>query len=256
MAKGPSVDAVIPGSALSLLSLVVTGATTLSGGLILGAGFVDKTNAITGNTTLTVSNSSVFANATSGSFTITLPTAATAAGLTYAIYKMDASTNTVTIDGSGSETIGGALTVVLGGNTSNSRLIIISDGANWQIKELYEEGAYTATLTGCTTSPTATVSYVRNGKTVSVRMSTLVATSNTTTCTITGMPSHLWPVTGSNPVIEDVRNNTLSQIGLISISTVGVWSPYYYSTISTQTNTFTAVGTKGVGSLDFTYSTQ
>ena len=211
---------------------------------------------VTGNLTLTSANGTIMGDATAASFTITLPPAATSKGVQYQIYKVDASANTITIDGNASETIGGATTVVLGGNVGISRLFIICDGANWQIRELYEEGTYTATLTGCTTSPTQTVSYVKNGKSVVLRMSTLSATSNTTACTITGMPSHLWPATGSNICVESVMDNSLEHPGLVAISAAGVWLLYFYSALTTQTNTFTNVGTKGVGNLDMAFTLQ
>lgn len=55
------------------------------------------------------------------------------------------------------------------------------------------EGSFTATLTGCTTSPTGTVYYARNGRQVTLHFPALSATSNAATMTVTGLPAHLQP---------------------------------------------------------------
>jgi hypothetical protein len=61
----------------------------------------------------------------------------------------------------------------------------------------YEEGTFTGTLTGCTTSPTYSFRYVKVGGMVTIRINAasgrVEGTSNATTKTITGMPSTLWP---------------------------------------------------------------
>ena len=66
---------------------------------------------------------------TSNAITINLPTAV--AGLRYEIKKIDSSSNAVTIDGFGSETIDGGLTAVI--NTQYESVTIVSDGTNWFI---------------------------------------------------------------------------------------------------------------------------
>lgn len=74
------------------------------------------TSAKTANyTILTTENKRLFlCDATSGSFTITLPAAASAgSGFTVSVQKVDSSANTVTIDADGSETINGAANYVL-----------------------------------------------------------------------------------------------------------------------------------------------
>lgn len=58
----------------------------------------------------------------------------------------------------------------------------------------YETSSFTGTLTGCTTSPTATFNYSRNGVIMCIDCSAgLTATSNTTSMTVTGMPASLTP---------------------------------------------------------------
>lgn len=86
----------------------------------------------TTNYTATIADDVILANATSGSFTITLYTAINNAGRVLKIIKTDSSANTITIDGNASETIAGLLTIVL--NSQFSSVEIISDGSNWQIQ--------------------------------------------------------------------------------------------------------------------------
>lgn len=99
-------------------------------GPIGSSGAIDEK---TGNYTLTIADATkvIAANATSAAVTITLLPAATATdGYEVTIKKTDSSTNTVTIDGDGSETIDGANTLVL--TEQYQSVTIRSDGANWQ----------------------------------------------------------------------------------------------------------------------------
>lgn len=66
-----------------------------------------------------------------GDLAVTLPAALGAKGHMYYIKKTDSSGNTVTIDGSGAETIDGALTKVLA--TQYDAIVVQSDGSNWHI---------------------------------------------------------------------------------------------------------------------------
>jgi hypothetical protein len=52
----------------------------------------------------------------------------------------------------------------------------------------YEEGTFTFTGTGFTTSPTDTAYYTKIGNQVTIRIPPIAGTSNTTLCTITGLP--------------------------------------------------------------------
>jgi hypothetical protein len=74
----------------------------------------------------------IFADASSASFTITLPGAATVeAGKTYTVKRTNAGTNTVIIDGNGSETIDGIPSLRL--NQRFDYLQLQSDGTNWMV---------------------------------------------------------------------------------------------------------------------------
>ena len=81
-------------------------------------------------TLLTSGEDNVLVDATAGDFTVTLPTAVGNNGITYKISKLQ-DANLVTIDGDGTETIGGDLTIVM--SSSNDSIIIASDGSNWII---------------------------------------------------------------------------------------------------------------------------
>ena len=74
----------------------------------------------------------IFANATSGAFTITLPTAVGVPGLEINITKTDSTVNAINIDTTLSQTINGNLTDSITSQYSNYTLV--SDGSNWFIK--------------------------------------------------------------------------------------------------------------------------
>lgn len=72
----------------------------------------------------------ILCNATSGAFIINLPTATTNTNKQYIIKKTDTSSNKVTVDANGTETIDGQLTQDL---RKYDSITIISDGIGWQI---------------------------------------------------------------------------------------------------------------------------
>lgn len=206
-----------------------------------------RTLSVASGTTVLVSLSqTIFADATAGNIILTAPSAVGNAGLTLTIFKTDSTANTVTIDGN-----------VLGGNLGKSRLVLVSDGAAWRIQILYDEGTYITTLTGCTTSPTGTASYVKNGKQVTLRIPALSAISNTTDCTYTGMPSHLRPTSRHCVSIPAVLDNSLDHPGNVRVETSGVLTFEQYATLTNPTAGFTNSGTKGPGiEASFSYTLQ
>lgn len=99
----------------------------------------------TANYTVTTSDQLLLADATSGGFTFTMPTAVGNSGKTIWFKRIDnALTNLVIIDGSGSETIDGSLTVTL--YNSDQVYQFVSDNSNWQliINMPYDENTYRA----------------------------------------------------------------------------------------------------------------
>jgi len=71
----------------------------------------------------------ILCDATSGVFTIDLPTAVGRSGKSYVIKKIDSTANAITVDGDSGETIDGATTSSL--SSQWDYLTIVSDGTNW-----------------------------------------------------------------------------------------------------------------------------
>jgi hypothetical protein len=89
----------------------------------------------TSNYTATANDGVLWGDATSGSFTFSLPTAtSTIKGLELTFVKTDSSTNTITIDPDGAQTINDAPTYILYGQYQT--LTIYCDGSNWKIKSI------------------------------------------------------------------------------------------------------------------------
>lgn len=109
-----------------------------------------------------------------------------------------------------------------------------------------DHGSYTGTLTGCTTSPTATIKWARMGNLVVLFIPGLTGTSNATTCTITGaMPASIQPVSTqwmAAPLLEDA---TAVFAGGVAVNAAS--STLTLEKGGTSTG-FTASGTKGVSS--------
>lgn len=128
--------------------------------------------------TLAATDDVVFCNATAGAITVDLPAAASHTGRVVTFRKTDTSTNTVTIDGNGSETIGGSTTRLL--HTVGETYDIVSDGSNWQVLRHdtdVEWTAYTPTLIGDSngttfTNQTTTGKWKRVGDTMHVQIHT------------------------------------------------------------------------------------
>jgi hypothetical protein len=85
----------------------------------------------TGAYTMTSADGLVVADASGGAFTVTLPTAVGLAGRVYRVKKIDSSSNAVTIDGAGSETIDDATTATIA--TQYEAITVISDGTEWWV---------------------------------------------------------------------------------------------------------------------------
>ena len=86
---------------------------------------------LSANTTLGGTHYTARVDATAAARTITLPAASACTGRVYNIKKIDSSVNTVTIDANASETIDGALTIVISAQYQNIQ--IQSNGVGWDI---------------------------------------------------------------------------------------------------------------------------
>jgi hypothetical protein len=102
-------------------------------------------------------------------------------------------------------------------------------------------GQYTGTLTGCATAPTATLNYTRQGNMMEVYCPALAAVSNTTACTITGMPAAIRP-TNTARGFAFVTTNGVATFGAWAVDNTGVITLY----VANSSTGFAAVGNKGV----------
>lgn len=119
-------------------------------------------------------------NASSAGFTVGLPASSSAGeGFAVTIIKTDSTTNLVTIDANGSETIDGALTFVL--REQWSSVTLICDGSNWNA--VYSRRSMTG---GINTIASATTTDIGSLGT------NLVAISGTTTITGLGSSASLF----------------------------------------------------------------
>lgn len=85
----------------------------------------------TTNYSVTSADSVLLCDATSGSLTLTLPSATGITGRQYTIKRISSGANTVTVAAQSGETIDGAATHVLG--TQYGFITVVSDGSNWWV---------------------------------------------------------------------------------------------------------------------------
>jgi hypothetical protein len=90
-----------------------------------------NTSTKTADYTVATTDTVVFADATSGNVTITLPTASTASGYRFFVKRIDGSSNSVTVQRSSSDTIDGATSQSL--PIQYMSITVVSNGSNWFI---------------------------------------------------------------------------------------------------------------------------
>lgn len=134
------------------------------------------------------------------------------------------------------------------GQTTTTAIVPFVSGINVTstASSFYEVSSYTATLTGCTTSPTYTVVYTKIGNQVTLMFPSWAGTSNATTKTLTGMPAAIRP-SGTYPVygmISNVIDNTAAATtpGSFYIASSGVITMYPNTAGGNWTNSGTATG--------------
>lgn len=111
--------------------------------------------------------------------------------------------------------------------------------------------SWTGTLTGCTTVPTPTVKYTVVDRQVTLQIPTSTGTSNSVTCTITGLPTALLPKTLQR-VLCRIVDNSVTALGLIQIDPAapGVLTLGVGMLFAAMTN----IGNKGTSVTTVTYS--
>lgn len=101
---------------------------------------------ISGNYTVTTDEDVIFVNASGGNVVVTLYTAVGHSGYEILVKKTDSSSNTVTIDGHGTETIDGSTSKVL--SNQYEAVYLTSNGSNWfNIHSNYEMTGWPPTAT-------------------------------------------------------------------------------------------------------------
>lgn len=105
---------------------------TLQGGATAFITIAPAISTPTANFTFSSTSTVANADASGGSFTVTLPTAVGISGKVFTVKRTSSGANTVTIGTTSSQTIDGDSTVVLTSRWAS--IDIISDGANWGIK--------------------------------------------------------------------------------------------------------------------------
>lgn len=129
--------------------------------------------AVTTTDSPTVSDEILLCDATAGAFTVTLPAVSGLSGKRYKIKKTDSSTNAVTVDGNGSETVDGAANYKL--YMQNECIEIVTTGSTgWSIvSAVGAAGTYTPTLTNTTNIAASTLNaafFSRTGNQVTVNV--------------------------------------------------------------------------------------
>lgn len=125
----------IVGAPIAGSNMTFTGSTyslfVASGETTLGGALRNKIQTVSSTTTLDNTQHTILVDASGGAVTINLPSVGGANSRVYVIKKIDASGNTVTIDGSGSQTIDGATTQTLSAQWAS--YTIQCDGTAWYI---------------------------------------------------------------------------------------------------------------------------
>ena len=123
----------------------------------------------------------------------------------------------------GSTTQVGEILYISHTNTNVGNNPSTDDGTNWRPVLSADQGTVTLTLTGCTTTPTIAVRYVKVGKvvTLSFNADNISGTSNTTAKTLTGLPSSLAPQVSYYDSSVSVDNGGLPVASLARFANTG-----------------------------------
>lgn len=208
-------------------------------------GSVAGTNTITGTLTPAIS---AYA---SGMVVVLIPANTNTGATTLALNGLSAKT---IVTGMGTNAPGGAL-------RAGFPAVLIYNGTYFVlVGPDVDYNTFTGTLTGCTTSPTASISYRRSGHMVTIYFpNNLFGTSNSTELTVTGMPSSIAPAGGVvRPLSRYITNNGISVGGdvIIPASSTTMTFAILNSVPGAPDNSgFTSSGQKGIAAgLSFHYS--
>lgn len=215
-----------------------------AGALVVGS--VSGTDTITGSLTPAI------ASYATGMIVILFPSGANTGATTLALNGLAAKSIR---DVFGSALKGGELRL------TNPAVLVYNGTYFVLVSEDAASGSFTGTLTGCTTSPTATINWYRTGNLVTLYFtSNLQATSNSTSMTVTGIPASLRPTTSVRafcaPDFVDNGQSSIMPYALINSSGVATFIPLFnfFSAATFDDASWTTSGTKGVaGGASLTY---
>lgn len=117
------------------------------------------------------------------------------------------------------------------------------------VLDWYDEGMYTATATGMTTSPAGTIKYTIVGDVVTLEFSPISGTSNSGAFTLTGAPAVLFPAATKYFVTRVVDNGGNISFAVGTMGTNGVITLYKDAAMTAFTNS----GTKQVQDMSVVY---
>jgi hypothetical protein len=119
----------------------------------------------------------------------------------------------------------------------------------------YDEGTFTLTGTGFTSSPTGTARYTRVGSMVVLYIPAIQAVSNSSSLTYTGLPASIRPARLQTVCSEAVSNNTTELLGgFIEVGTDGTLTVMSRVSATLAGAAWTSSGSKGISGLTITYS--
>ncbi len=216
---------------------VVQAATLLAGRIAFGIDSTAQTFALSGvagTNTITANASAVLTALAAQQMFLMTPAATNTGAATMAITGASAFA-AKNIFSSGAALIGGELKLGV-------PALLEYDGT--QLNLLNPElasGSFTGTLTGCTTSPTQTIDFIKNGNVVTLYpRGDFTGTSNTTAKTITGMPTAIRPARLQQFTGIATDNGGTPAATYVTIATSGVISAQPNLGTSSWTNSGTA----------------
>ncbi len=245
---------------------------TETGQIIFEGSVAQGTETIIATSTLTTDDGRyIFCDATSAGFTITLPTAATSAGLEYSFVRTDATANVVTIDGAGAETINGAanttltaqyqtVTVACNGTTwyrlgsATDLTVITADVADLTtLSGVASNATSLGTFTGSTIADSSTVKTALQSLETSlesaVAINTSQATNITNLTTLSGVASNatsLGTFTGSTIADNQTNKQALQALETSLEAAIAVNTTQTTNINTVQTNATNLITLSGV----------
>lgn len=142
---------------------------------------------------------------------------------------------------------GATKTMSIGGIFGGTERAVRSPQRNGDI----QSGTFVATLTGVSSTVTASAYYERTGNKVTLFVPALTGTSNSTSCTITGLPANLSPARTQGDTPALIQDNGTAAMGRVQMATSGVISAY--KSASATGSDWTNSGTKTVSAFNLTY---